>query len=580
MSDKKATIIGENGIIHREKMIATLFLVFISVAYLLCSPIGVDMDFHVLRIGELGKELGRIKSFSDFPVYIYRDVYYHYGYPIPIFYCALFLYPFALLVLLGMKALMAYKIMVLTLLWATFFICKACVCYWSKDKEFAFRAAFIYAAQPYFLMDLFVKASIGEAFAFLFVPVVTLGYLLVSRRGDQRRNFINGIIILALGVNGVICSHVISTIMVVGVLVIVFVIDLIKKNGGVKLVLGSALAAVLCFGLSLWYILPMLEQLAKYKYHAQLGATLSHAPENIFALLFPMHVSVALSAITGRSIPLSEVGGAPVIMILLVIFLHVKGWWKELTKKENVFLLIYLTLVILMSIGFVWIPFEKIFGFMQFTWRIYFIAALAGTAFIIQIIQWKKTSAIYTAAASITIVVGIYILFTCFGYFFVRDTLPRIIGKETTAREYQEETTDILYIPQSIDPNSLSTRQRIVTCDSKDVVFSYDINEDNGDVLINIMENESTSDAMFRIPFVVYQGYVALNVNNDTEYDVFPDDEGMASVIVPKDEVGSIRVRYVGTWIQRLSYYVSLAIIIMMLGGCFIRRKQSRHIYN
>ena len=572
MSDKKAAIIGEKGNIHREKMIATLFLVFISVAYLLCSPIGVDMDFHVLRIGELGKELGRIKSFSDFPVYIYRDVYYHYGYPIPIFYCALFLYPFALLVLLGMKALMAYKIMVLTLLWATFFICKACVCYWSKDKEFAFRAAFIYAAQPYFLMDLFVKASIGEAFAFLFVPVVTLGYLLVSRRGDQRRNFINGIIILALGVNGVICSHVISTIMVVGVLVIVFVIDLIKKNGGVKLVLGSVVAALLCLGLSLWYILPMLEQFSKYKYYAQLGATLSHAPENIFALLLPMHVSVALSAVTGRSIPLSEVGGAPVIMILLMILLHVKGWWKELSKKENVFLLIYLILVILMSVGFVWIPFEKIFGFMQFTWRIYFIAALAGTAFIIQIIQRKKTREIYTAAATITIVAGIYILFTCFGYFFVRDTLPRIIGKETIAREYQEETTDVLYIPQSIDPNSLSTRQRIVTCDSEDVIFSYEINEKNGNVVMNITENTSALDVMFKIPFIMYQGYSALNEDNDATYDVVPDDEGMTSVIIPQNEVGRISVRYVGTIIQRLSYYVSLATVIMILVVCCIRR--------
>ena len=573
MSDKKTIITGKNRIIKREKMIATLFLVSISVAYLVCSPIGVDMDFHVLRIGELGKELGRIKDFSDFPVYMYRDVYYHYGYPIPIFYCALFLYPFALLVLCGMKALTAYKLMVLTLLWATFFMCKACVCYWSKDKELAFRVAFIYAAQPYFLMDLFVKASIGEAFAFLFVPVVTLGYLLISRRAEQRRDYANGIIILALGVNGVICSHVISTIMVVGVLVIVFLVDLINKNGKVKLVFGSVAAALLCMGLSLWYILPMIEQFSNYKYHAQIGTTLSHAPENVFALLLPMHVSIALSAIIGRNIPLSEVGGAPVIMILFVMVLYAKGWLKELVKKEKAFLLIYLILVIMMSIGFVWIPFEKIFGFMQFTWRIYFIAALAGTAFIIHIIHRNNTSELYFVVATITIVCGIYILFTCFGYFFVRDTLPKLLGKEVVERGYREETTDNLYIPQNIDPNSLSTRQRVVTYDSKNIVCCYEINEKDGDVVINIIENESSSDVMIGIPFIMYQGYEAKSEDNVVSYDVITDNEGMTSLILPKYEVGRMRVRYGGTCIQRWSYYSSLVIVIMILGAYFIRRK-------
>ncbi len=563
MSGEKTMVIGKKK--QREKIIATLFLLFISVAYLVCSPIGVDMDFHVLRIGELGKELGRISSIRDFPVYIYRDVYYHYGYPIPIFYCALFLYPFAFLVLCGTKALTAYKIMVLTLLWTTFFICRACVFYWSKDKKFAFRAAFIYAAQPYFLMDLFVKASIGEAFAFLFVPIVTLGYLLISRRGDHREDYTNGIIILAFGVNGVICSHVISTIMVVGVLVTALLIDLIKKNGGAKLMIGSLLAALSCLGLSLWYILPMLEQLSQYKYHAQLGTTLSHAPENVFALLLPMHVSIALSAITSKDIPLSEVGGAPVIVILFVLLLYSKGWLKELTKKEKAFLLIYLMLVILMSIGFVWIPFEKIFGFMQFTWRIYFVAALAGTAFVIEVIQRKKTSNMYLAIAILTIISGIYVLFTCFGYFFVRDTLPRMSGRTSLVREYNEETTDVLYIPQVIDPYSLSTRNRVVICDSEDVTFEYDINEESGAIIINVIENSSASNVIISTPFIMYKGYTAANEDNATKYNVIADDEGMTSIIIPSYEVGSIIVRYVGTWVQRWSYYISLVTVVLLI---------------
>ncbi len=549
-----------------EFIIATLFLVFISVAYLVCAPIGVDMDFHVMRIGELGRELGRIKSVGDFPVYIYRNVYYHYGYPIPIFYCTAFLYPFALLVLLGIQPVLAYKIMVLTLLWATFVICRVCVLYWSKDRQNAMRIAFIYAAQPYFLMDLFVKASIGEAFAFLFVPIIVLGYLLVSRRSDNKGSFKTGIILLAVGVNSVVCSHVISSIMVVFVLVVVFVVDMVRGDNRNKLFVGSVVSALLCLLLSSWYVLPMLEQLFKYRYHVQVGNTLSHAPENVFALLIPMHVSTALSVITGRSVPLSEVGGAPIIVIAMIILLIARGMIRNLTSTEKALLLIYGILVVLMSVGIVWVPFERILGFIQFTWRIYFIAALAGTAFIAKIIWRKNDSGFTKAVFAITIVTSVYILFTCFGYFFARDTMPVIMGRKSSGYEYKVETTDTLYIPQTIEPQSISARKRTVIADGDGLELEYEIDDSNGQVIVDISENPEES--YVHIPFIMYEGYSAYNIDSGKYYDVMADDEGYVQITIPEDEVGSVIVRYTGTLFQRISLLISLfalAIVIFLV---------------
>ncbi|WP_155828107.1 hypothetical protein [Butyrivibrio sp. VCB2006] len=564
MSGKNTAVTSNSRIICKEKLIATLFMLFISVAYLVCSPRGVDMDFHVMRIGELGKELGRIRSLKDFPIYMYRDVYYHYGYPIPIFYCALFLYPFAALVWCGLEAVLAYKIMVLTLLWVTFFVCKYCVVYWSNDKELAFRIAFIYAVQPYFLMDLFVKASIGEAFAFLFVPVIVLGYMLISKRYDRKKDFTTGIILLTLGMNGVICSHVISTIMIVCALVVVFAVDMIKVNNRSKVILGSVMAALLCAGLSLWYILPMLEQLVEYTYHGQIGSTLSHAPQNLFALFIPMHVSIALSAITGRDIPLSEVGGAPIVIVLAVVFLAVKGKIRSMSKKEILFLTVFLVLSALMCVGFIWSPVEKIFGFMQFTWRIYFIGALAGTAFMAEII--KRDSQYSMAVVLITIVSSVYVLITCFGYFFVRDTLTQMMGKDAAGYEYQSETTDILYVPQNINPYELGNRERTVTCSSEDIVYEYQIDDDNGKISVSITENNSSDSQVIHVPYMMYEGYSAINADNGKRYDIIADEDGMVSYIIPPYEVGNVIIRYNGTWIQKVSLVISLIMACIVLG--------------
>ncbi|WP_026662078.1 hypothetical protein [Butyrivibrio proteoclasticus] len=550
----------------KEYVIATLFLVFISVAYLICSPKGVDIDFHMLRIGELGKELGRISSFKDFPVYIYRDVYYHYGYPIPIFYCALFLYPFAGLVCLGMSPLWAYKIMVLSLLWGSFFLCKACALYWFHDRRTAYRVAFIYAAQPYFLMDLFVKASIGEAFAFVFIPLVALGYMLISRGSDRQGYYKKGVIFLAIGVNFVICSHVISTILTVIALGILFILDIIKSNNRMTILKGCIIAAVLCFLLSLWYLLPMLEQFMNYDFHAQVITPLSKSPQNFISLIFlPMHASIALSTIIGREVPLSEIGGAPLIMVLTIAIIIAKRKSYKIDQTDKKLLVIYVLLVISMCIGVVWVPFEKILGFMQFTWRVYFIAALVGIVFIIRMLIKNSDGAYFSRVMFVTIFSSLYVLFTCFGYFFVRDTLPKFTGGEIPGLAYSSETTDILYIPQNIDPYSISERKRVVSADSDEIDYTYDCDEKNGTVTIDITTNANKEDVSLEIPFIMYNGYTAVNIATGQKYKLAASDSGYVKMSVPGGTSGKIAIRYERTIIQYLSYVVSVASLICLL---------------
>lgn len=540
----------------KTKYISIAFLILLCVLYWICEPIGVDMPFHMLRIGELGKEIARDGAF---PVYMFKDVYYGYGYPIPIFYCATFLYPFAILVSLGLSEIIAYKIMVVTVLWTTFLCAYFCSCVWYKDKDFSFVVAFLYAAQPYFLMDLFVKASIGEAFAFLFIPIIILGYCFIIY-SEQK---VKGIIILACGMAGLVCSHVISTVLVTIALAVWFIVDFVKSNQKIKLAVGIILSAILCACLSTGYILPMLEQLLNDKYYAQTSAKLSSIPQSVLGIFIPMHAAKALSMVMGADIPMSEVGGAIIPIVLVIIYLISKGKIKELKRTEKVLITLFCLLVVSMTVRFVWIPLESIFGFMQFTWRIYLIAAVIGTALLVLLAQREYNSKFTRVQMLITIISGIYVLAVCFGYFGAKKLSYVTENKNTI--EYSSETGDILYISQRIDPYSIKDMKRTVTVDSDNIEFTYKVNKDAGEVSVNIDQNTSEKEVHFEVPFLFYKGYDAYFADSNKKLETKKSDDALVEITVPEGKTGEIVVRYVGTKVQKVSLCFSIVTMLMVV---------------
>ncbi|SDA73087.1 hypothetical protein SAMN02910275_02443 [Butyrivibrio sp. INlla18] len=539
----------------KTKYISIGFMILLCVLYWICEPIGVDMPFHMLRIGELGKEIARD---GTFPVYMFKDVYYGYGYPIPIFYCATFLYPFALLVSVGLSEIVAYKIMVVTLLWATFFCAYFCAKAWYKDKDYSFVAAFLYAAQPYFLMDLFVKASIGEAFAFLFIPLIILGYCFIMKT-DQK---IKGSIILACGMAGLVCSHVISTVLVTIALAIWFIVDFIKNSQKIKVLISIVLSAILCACISAGYILPMLEQLLNDRYYAQTSAKLSSIPQSVLGIFIPMHAAKALSMVTGIDVPMSEVGGALIPVALVFIYLFAKGKIKDLKRTDKILIAIYCGIVVSMTVRFVWIPLESIFGFMQFTWRIYLIAAVIGTALFILLTQREYNCKFTRVQVLITIFSGIYVLAVCFGYFGAKRLSNATVNRSTI--EYSSETGDILYISQKTDPYSIKDMERIVTSDDN-VEFTYEVNEVSEVISINIDKNTSEKEAHFEVPFLFYKGYEAYYKDDNEKLEINQSNNALVEITVPAGNTGEIEVKYTGTKLQKFSLYFSTITMLIVV---------------
>lgn len=549
---------------HKNKTILSIifFYALLILIFWITTPVGDDTMFHLLRIGELAKELNRGLGF---PIYIFRDVYYYYGYPIPIFYCCLFLYPFSLLVCLGLKVVAAYKLMVITILLSSFFSSYFCLLKWKQDKKFALVGAFIYGIQPYFLIDLFVRAAIGEAMVFIFIPFVLLGFFLIVR---SKGSYL-AIFYLAFGMTGIICSHVISSVLMIIVLAILFVIELFKKQISSKTIGSLLLSAIICLCISIGYIAPLLEQMLGTSFLAEGSGHFINSSINIISMVLPMHLSIVLSSLMHTSLTHSQIGGAVIVMICFSIYTWLAGYYQHFTKLIKLLLCLYYSLSILLVINIVWIPIGKIFGFMQFTWRIFIIISVIGATAIILSLKEISEKKFYKMCLQITMLSSIYVLVVFFSYFGFKNILNPIINGDLDGSSskivYTTETSDDLYLPKALNQNLSEKPREIGISQEVSIDYDYFVNTTGGSVTLAIKDNSNSEDQWIEFPFLMYKGYSAINRTTNEEYAIRMSANGFVEVMIPRNETGEVCVSYTGTMIQQFSFYISIISLLILL---------------
>lgn len=168
-------------------------------------PTGHDLHFHLSRVYGLGMAL----LDGQFPVRINLDFWANVGYINPILYPELFLYPSGALCALGASVLLAYKLLLVGITFATAFVAYYAMRDLLGDRPALWFAA-LYLLNPYRMNDLYLRAALGEALAMVFLPLVLAG-LWNLMQGDCRRGFV----MAGAGITGVLQSHIITTFLVV-----------------------------------------------------------------------------------------------------------------------------------------------------------------------------------------------------------------------------------------------------------------------------------------------------------------------------------------------------------------------------
>ena len=154
-------------------------------------------------------EMAQALADGQFPVRWVRDLGYGYGYPLFNFYAPLPYYIGALFNLLGLGVITSAKIMMgigMVLSGITMYLLAKKI---TSRVDTAIVASCAYLLAPYHASLLYVRGAIGEMYAYAFVPLALLGWLLILRKRNMQ-----GIITASIGLFLVFTSHTVSALII------------------------------------------------------------------------------------------------------------------------------------------------------------------------------------------------------------------------------------------------------------------------------------------------------------------------------------------------------------------------------
>lgn len=259
--------------IRPEILLALSFAALWSSAPL-CFPWllnGHDMYFHYGRLFNLSADI-----FSgSFPVRIHTEMFRTFGYMSPVFYAETFLYPFALLIRLGLSPIGCYRLLLLAANFATAGISYYAFSRLCRSRNLGLITAFLYTLSSYRLINLYTRSAVGEVLATIFLPLLLLGMYQLFY-GDSRRW-----ITACLAFTGLFQSHMITTELALGFSVLFGLLS-IRRLKDRKRLLHLVIAGGTTILLNLWSIIPLLD-LMQYPL-ALLGDTRNLAGYSLYAI--------------------------------------------------------------------------------------------------------------------------------------------------------------------------------------------------------------------------------------------------------------------------------------------------------
>ena len=337
---------------------------------------GHDFEYHIGRIRELADNISHGKLFSP----VYFSGVYETGYASPAFYGDLFLYIPALFVCAGAGVELALRVFLILIAAATAFTSYHCAKKAFGSDLPAFVAAFCFVFSSYFSVDAYTRIALGEAQAFIFLPMIAYGfYSIVFRDGKDK-------MYLAFGLAGCLLSHVLTAVICVGILAIASLILAKKYFENKKRFIWVLQSAGLFFALTAFFLIPMVEQLASGDFIATNGVsavtwgTLKQRAMPVSGIFGFFNMG---SDSTGSWIP-SGLGFFPLVTALLCVFIFIKN--KKTPTAALTALVAGLLFLLATTTVVPWGSLQNAFGVLQFPWRLllfatFFFALSAGAVF-------------------------------------------------------------------------------------------------------------------------------------------------------------------------------------------------------
>lgn len=311
------------------------------------------------------------------------------GYPVSIMYGDILLYPVALLRHLGLPMVLCYQLYVVLINILAAILAYHTARTIAQSRGIALLACSIWTLSPYRLTDVYVRASVGEYTALSFIPAIILGlyFIFYATEDTTKRPWLW----LAVGVSGVVLSHIISVLIVTIAVVIPFIVLLIKRHD--RFVWSQLIKSLLrILGISLFFLIPFLDYYSMNNLAVtQISADTSRSaaaqaavePGQLFEL-FPIFSGLIAPVQAGVSddLPLT-LGWSLISGVLLALFICAHAKWNDKTTRNNILVINLTCIVIAIGILYmssVFFPWQRtlplgnqiiaLLASIQFPWRL------------------------------------------------------------------------------------------------------------------------------------------------------------------------------------------------------------------
>lgn len=473
-----------------------------------------DLGYHLMRIEGIAECI----QTKQLPAYIYPYMRNGNGY-LNVLYPSLFLYIPAVLRVLGVSLVSAYKAFLVIINVATALSMYYAMKTLTDSGAGRVLATILYLLMRYRLNNIFSRGALGETLALIFLPLIIAGtYHVVC--GDRKKWTM-----LVIGMTGTINSHILSSILYAGIVFFTGIVC-IKNISGEKRYIEILKAVMLTIGLNLFFIIPFI----LYYFNNELMLDALNVDYESFTVNIS-HLFGILDYYSGyrtRDYSLR----LPVIFLLGVGILYVFTK-KSCNKCMKGYLFLAIVLLILATNIF---PYQyakkigiihKLFSFIQFPYRFIGpavgIIIMIGTIGLIEMVEVKEYFKV-----SVVALIAIAVVDTSLWNL----DLPEMIYSNQNAKT---ESADIIMSNAyngrrcwgTIDIDYEWYPREYLISGSGETTTDFDFSEganvsvsqyvkDGTNIYFTYQVNEkSNTDVYVDFPLMNYWGYVAYNENHE-----------------------------------------------------------------
>lgn len=549
---------------HKKQLVIIVCLAIITILssvplFVKGIYIGHDSGFHLNRIEGVWQGLAS----GQFPVRIQPNWLHGYGYGVSVCYGDIFLYIPAVLRLLGFSVQEAYEWFVFLINGITAIVSYFC---WKKmtgDDKAALAGSFLYTLSVYRMVNLYVRAAVGEYCAMIFLPVILYGFWNILVKEEQgRKNWIP----LTIGFSGLLQTHILSCEMVgiVAILICLLYIKRVFKKENL-IAFGKAIAGTVL--INAWFLVPFLNYMLREHLKINTETFSGRAIQNTGASLkqlFGIFMPGMGSGGTGGTMP----KGIGLGLWLAVLFCGMT-WLKyrrKMRETETFGYQLFLAGIALIC-ATKYFPWDfliqlglSFFASLQFPWRFLGIAiaflcgAISCCAHMLSKVQKKRELnvclAIIIGAASLS---SGYTMLTFMengdltSCYEQRDAPYYVSGGEYLP-------SDIEFSENAFHPlEPLASNMEISRYEKKYNRVVVDCK--------NLLEEEN----ILQVPILLYYGYQAYDIRTKERFPMLRTELGMTGIGLPANYQGTIHMKFQEPVLWTMANLISAAVLLFFV---------------